>query len=171
MSDAEALFTAHRGGVHRYLTRVVGHPDLARDLTQEVFLRVSRTDVPLAGCDELRGWVFRIARNLALNYLRDRGRRGEAVALTDTDARPAAQEVALAMREALERLPELERDVFLLREAVGLSYDEIATACVVSVDAVRARLHRARVQLRETLSGPLERHQETGVRLSFRGRS
>lgn len=171
MSDAEALFTEHRPRVLRYLTRVVGHADTATDLAQEVFLRVARSTIPAGGRDELRGWVFRIARNLALNHLRDRSRYGQPTALDETQAHPPGQEVAVAVRQAIARLPDIERDIFLLREAAGLSYDEVAAACEITVDAVRARLHRARVQLRETLSGPIARQRTQGIRLLHRGRS
>ena len=69
-----------------------------------------------------------------------------------TDAvRPPLQEASLAMKQALDQLPPLDRDVFLLREVAGLSYDEIAGSCEISTPAVRSRLHRARQQLREAL--------------------
>jgi len=58
MSTAETLFIAHQPAVLRYLTRVVGQADTARDLTQEVFLRVSRSSIPAAGVGELRGLTY-----------------------------------------------------------------------------------------------------------------
>lgn len=146
---AQGLFAAHRDGVFRYLCRIVGQSD-ATDLTQEVFLRVARTAVPETSADGERAWVFRIARNLALNHRRDSGRRPHTVELTDA-VRPPLQEASLAMKQALDQLPPLDRDVFLLREVAGLSYDEIAGSCEISTPAVRSRLHRARQQLREAL--------------------
>jgi RNA polymerase sigma-70 factor (ECF subfamily) len=56
------------------------------------------------------------------------------------------------MSQALGQLAPLDRDVFLLRETAGLSYDEIAAACEVTPDAVRSRLHRARQHLRQLLA-------------------
>ena len=149
VADADFLFISHRDGVFRYLCRIVGHGD-ARELTQEVFLRVARGPVPPADDAGRRAWVFRIARNLALNHVRDDRRRGVVADLVDA-ASPPTQELAAALREALDRLPALDRDVFLMREAGGLSYDEIAAACELTADAVRSRLHRARLQLRQTL--------------------
>jgi DNA-directed RNA polymerase specialized sigma24 family protein len=64
VADADILFITHRDGVFRYLARIVGQED-ARELTQEVFLRVTRTSVPNTGDGGRRAWVFRIARNLA----------------------------------------------------------------------------------------------------------
>jgi RNA polymerase sigma-70 factor (ECF subfamily) len=88
-----------------------------------------------------------------------------AVELRDTPA-PATQELTIALGEALGRLTPLDRDVFLLREAGGLSYDEIAAACELTSDAVRSRLHRARQQLRSALGPAPGRSQgAAGVRL------
>jgi RNA polymerase sigma-70 factor (ECF subfamily) len=154
VADAELLFTQHRQGVLRYLSRVVGRADAAQDLTQEVFLRVSRTPVPETDPSGHRAWVFKIARNLALNHVRDGVRRPESSEAVEA-VQPATQEVGAAIREALDALAAVDRDVFLLRESAGLSYDEIAATCDLSVEAVRARLRRAREALRQSLDGPI----------------
>lgn len=156
------LFAAHRDGVFRYLSRIVGAGE-ATELTQEVFLRVARGPVPEADGTGRRAWVFTIARNLALNHVRDDRRRGTAVALQDRAVRPT-QELALSVREALDALPPLDRDVFLMRETAGLTYQEISVACGLTTDAVRSRLHRARQQLRAAL-GPLLETEVHHVRL------
>jgi RNA polymerase sigma-70 factor (ECF subfamily) len=152
VADADALFTAHRDGIFRYLCRIVGQED-ARELTQEVFLRVTRTEVPETDDGGRRAWLFRIARNLALNHVRDDRRRGVAVELSAGAAAPATQALGAALREALHQLTPVDRDVFLMREAGGLSYEEISFACQLTPDAVRSRLHRARLQLRTALKG------------------
>jgi RNA polymerase sigma-70 factor (ECF subfamily) len=152
VTDADVLFTAHRDGVFRYLCRIVGHED-ARELTQEVFLRVARVTAPETTDGGRRAWVFRIARNLALNHVRDDRRKGTPAELTDRAGAPPAQPLATALREALDGLNPIDRDVFLMRETGGLSYEEISFACQLSPDAVRSRLHRARLELRRTLGG------------------
>ena len=155
-AEAEALFAAHETGLLRYLRRAVGHPETARDLTQDVFVRVARSGALPATDDERRAWIFRIARNLAIDH-----RRRHDVKLTDSaegrrDAgRPGAQDTSAAVNEALAALDPLDRDVFLLREAGGLSYAEIASACDLTVSAVRSRIHRARLELRDRLRGPI----------------
>jgi len=160
MSEADHLFVAHRHQVFRYLSRLVGQVD-ARELTQEVFLRVARGPVTDRDDAGRRAWVFHIARNLALNHVRDGHRHGDEVELSDRGS-PATQELAVALREALDQLPRLDRDVFLMREAGGLSYQEIARACELTSDAVRSRLHRARALLHSKLtsvrSAPALRH-------------
>ena len=172
MAGADVLYAQHREGVFRYLCRLIGQADTARDLTQEVFLRVSRSGGPESGREDEAGlghraWVFAIARNLALNHIRDAKRQP---ALAGSDALSAAsgaatQELAASVNQALAALPDLDRDVFLLRETAGLSYEEIATACGLTHDAVRSRLHRARAQLRELLGRSIAEDQRRGIRL------
>lgn len=165
MLDVEHLFKAHREGVFRYLSRVVGRPETARDLTQEVFLRATRAGVPEADEAGRRAWVFSIARNLALNHQRDDHRHGGAPLPLAETAQPPTQELGAAIRQAIDALPELDRDVFLLRESAGLSYGEIAAACDLSLEAVRARLKRAREALRASLDAPVSRARKGLVSL------
>ncbi len=160
---SQVLFAAHRDGVFRYLCRIVGQGD-APDLTQEVFLRVAKSPVPDTTADGERAWVYRIARNLALNHRRDAGRRPQTVELEDT-SRPASQETSVAMHQALDKLATLDRDVFLLKEVAGLRYHEIAISCDITPDAVRSRLHRARQQLRDLLQPLLSNGSTPTVRL------
>jgi RNA polymerase sigma-70 factor, ECF subfamily len=155
MTDAETLFALYQDRLRRYLGRACGESELARDLTQEVFLRVSRVAIPEASEHQLAGWLFRIARNVALDNHRQRNRRPEEALEKFDKARGASQETTTALNQALSTLPELDRDVFLMREMSGLSYDEIANACELTPDAVRNRIHRARLQLREVLAASL----------------
>ena len=152
MADAEALFAAHQSGLLRYLSRAVGHGDIARDLTQDVFVRVVRAEA-LPGADtERRAWLFRIARNIAIDHQRKQHVRGPETLLAPEPSRTASQDTTLEVSEALGQLDPIDRDVFLMREVAGLSYAEISTACDLTADAVRSRIHRARLQLREHLS-------------------
>jgi len=163
VTDVERFCADHRDGVFRYLRRIVGGPETARDLTQEVFLRVSKAGLPEATDTGRRAWVFRIARNLALNHVRD-DRRRPVVDVTVDRPTPGTQELGLALRQAIDALPALERDVFLLRELVGLHYEEIASACDVTIEVVRARLHQARVALRASLGASIDVRAQRGVR-------
>lgn len=165
VANTESLFTQHGPGVRRYLSRVVGR-QAAADLTQEVFLRITRSSIPDADEAGRRAWVFKIARNLALTFIRD-GRVRAGVDVRAELTSPATQELALVVREALGALPPLDRDVFLLRESAGLGYDDIAAACELTVDAVRGRLKRARAELRTALDGSLQARRDRPVRLFY----
>jgi len=164
MASPEALFAANYHRLFKYFCRAAGSAETARDLTQEVFLRVSRTRVPSAPEGEVRAWLFRIARNLALDHHRQHRRRPEPSLLTGEPSRAASQDVNLAVNEALASLPTLDRDVFLMREVAGLGYHEIAGACELSPDAVRSRVHRARLQLRQQLAAPIATFQTLAAR-------
>ena len=164
VTDAETLFDLYQDRLRRYLGRASGETDVARDLTQEVFLRVSRVAIPVAPENQLAGWLFRIARNVALDHHRQRKRRPEEALGTFDGAKGASQETTTALNQALATLPELDRDVFLMREMSGLSYDEIANACELTPDAVRNRIHRARLQLREVLAASLRPLRTSQIR-------
>jgi len=165
--DSEALFIANRDRLFRYFVRAVGKAEVARDLTQDVFVRVSRTTVPGGPDGEVRGWLFQIARNLALDHHRKRVRQPRPVALVD-QPHHASQDVTFGVNEALAALADLDRDVFLMREVAGLSYEEIARACGLTADAVRSRIHRARLQLRAQLSAPVAARRTIPMRQSGR---
>jgi RNA polymerase sigma-70 factor, ECF subfamily len=167
-ADAEALYRANRDGLFRYFCRAVGHAETARDLTQDVFLRVSRAVIPAAAEGAVRGWLFRIARNLALDHHRSGQRRPPHEMLTDSAARSASQETSAAVNQALASLDDFDRDVFLMREVAGLGYDDIAEACGLTPDAVRSRIHRARLQLRDQLSGQVAARRAAPMRRSGR---
>jgi RNA polymerase sigma-70 factor (ECF subfamily) len=166
--DPEALFVANQDRLFRYFRRAVGQTDTARDLTQDVFLRVSRTTVPTSGDREVTVWLFSIARNLALDHYRKRSRRPKPLALADEDSRPPTQDVDFAVNQALARLDDLDRDVFLMREMAGLGYQEIAGACGLTPDAVRSRIHRARLELRAQLAAPIATRRTIPMRHSGR---
>ena len=80
--------------------------------------------------------------------------------------RPASQETSAQVNEALASLADLDRDVFVMREVAGLGYEEIAAACGLTPDAVRSRIHRTRLQLRDRLSGRIAARRAAPMRLS-----
>jgi RNA polymerase sigma-70 factor (ECF subfamily) len=168
MADPEGLFSAHHQGIFKYLCRAVGRAETARDLTQEVFLRASRGAAAMNG--DASAWLFRIARNLVIDYHRGLSRHPAPSPIGVEATRPASQDVSTAVNEALATLHELDRDVFLMREVAGLGYEEIAKACELTPDAVRSRIHRARMQLRELLAAPVATSRITGMTRSGRAR-
>src|SRR5262249_44781735 len=75
MADSEVLFFEYRDRLFRYLARASGSTDSAQDLTQEVFVRVSRSAVPAVEPARVAAWLFRIARNVVLDHHRRNSRR------------------------------------------------------------------------------------------------
>jgi RNA polymerase sigma factor (sigma-70 family) len=154
---AEGIFERHHLAVFRFLRRMTGQVSLAEDLTQEVFLRVVRRIGTYQDLSRERSWVFRITRNVLMD---DRRRTSRAPLAFGLDgfievAQPAAQGLATALQQALQALPEEDREAFLMREVGGLGYEEIAEATGATHDAARMRIYRARRALRVALS-PVE---------------
>ena len=149
------LFERYHRAVFWYCLRQTRRPEDAEDLAQEVFYRVSRSAgrYRRQGAGQEAVWLFRIARNLITDkYRRERGRQPVDIPAGGI-GRDATQLLAFGLQQALERVKDLDREVFVLREIVGLTYAEIAALCELTEDGVRARLFRVRGELRELLGG------------------
>ena len=149
--DIGELFDTHHLALFRYFWRMTRRRDAAEDLTQEVFVRVLRGADRYEARDRDRAWLFRIGRNLLLDRLRQDGRRPVTAMPPEDPAAGPMQALALELDDSLERLDDLDREVFLLREVSGLGYVEIAAVCDLTPDAVRSRICRARSKLRVLL--------------------
>jgi RNA polymerase sigma-70 factor (ECF subfamily) len=155
--------------VYQLALHLLGDPQEALDLSQEVFLRVFRTLGQFRGHSALRTWIYRIVVTQASNRRRWWRRRHQAqqVALDEhvaahgelTDGRVSAmpdkvaeqQQTARRVWDALDHLPFDQRSILVLREIDGLSYEEIGYSLGVAVGTVKSRLARAREQLRAVL--------------------
>ncbi len=152
-----ALFDAHFQRLARYLDRLSGEPDLAADLAQEAFVKLYRRgSLP----DAPEAWLVSVAMNLFRNVKSTRSRRrwlltlgrGERVH-SDPPPSPeqeaATRDVRRRVRSALDRLPERDRCILLLR-AEGYSYREIAAALQLHEASMGVLLARARSAFRTT---------------------
>lgn len=151
------LFDAHFHRILRYLDRITGDPDLAADLAQETFVRLYRRGaVP----DSPGAWLVSVAMNLFRNASSTGNRRrrllsGVRESLWRADPPPSpereleARRTRRKVREALDRLPERERSLLLLR-AEGYSYRELGQALELNEASVGTLLSRARRQFKET---------------------
>jgi RNA polymerase sigma-70 factor (ECF subfamily) len=151
--DLAGVFERHHLAVFRFLRRMTGSASAAEDLTQEVFLRVIRGAERYEERAREVSWVFRIARNVLVDRHRAQARAPERVAIQDGGPYPipAMQPLGIALDEAVARLPQEDREAFLLREVGGLGYAEISEATGATHDAVRMRIYRARLALRAAL--------------------
>lgn len=148
--DVDRLFGQYRGPVFRFLRRLLRNDAAAEDLTQEAFLRTLRASYRADGRE--RAWIFQIARNLARDHARSHSQMPR-IAETHVDpVAPGRAGLGVELDAALATLAEEDRAVFLMKEIGGLSYAEIAAACELTPDAVRSRLHRARLALRKQLT-------------------
>lgn len=137
-----------------------GDADQAAEYTQEAFARAWERLDQFAGESSFYTWLYRLARNRAIDLLARR--RPRAMAMDhDTgptnDATPsqatARAELVAAVQSALQRLPAEMREIILLRDFDQLDYDAIASALGIAGGTVKSRLSRARAALRDTLAG------------------
>jgi len=169
MAESNALFLACHAGLVRYLTGAVGHAETARDLAQDVFVRVAAADTLPPTDEGQRAWVFHIARNIAIDHhRRQRLRQAQPITVEPVAGGGSSADTALIVNQALAALDDLARDVFLMREMAGLSYAEIAEACKLTPDAVRSRIHRARLELRNYLQQPITAARARPLRAGLR---
>lgn len=153
----------------RFLESLLGRDNQAQDIAQESFLRLCQTDVGLIAASEIRFWLFRVARNLALNEL-DKGRTqikfrhrvGELFRFSNPTPEELLEqnEMQIILREMLNSLPEHQRSALLLREQEAMSYREIAFVLSVSESKVKVDIFRARIALREKW----RKHQQNSER-------
>ena len=161
------LFDRFHLAIYCYLLRMTGRRDVAEDLTQDVFVRLLRAagSLDLAGGE--RAWLFQVARNLLVDWQRRAARNpvrqgADSLSGAGAGAIAAHQDVELHVREALARLPDVDREAFLLRVLGGLGHEEIAAISGSTAASVRSRIFRARSALRAALSGPLSRRSKAG---------
>jgi RNA polymerase sigma factor (sigma-70 family) len=154
------IFTRYKGLVYRTIFNFMpGSPDVA-DLFQEVFLRIYRSLPTYNPEYQFSTWTVRIARNLCLDRLRQKGPDHETVEDIEefSDDRESAEEHCIAreqterVRKALHELPEEYRTPVILFHQQGLSYEAIAQVLGEPMTIVKNRLYRARLMLRQMLS-------------------
>ena len=146
-----------------FIYRTIGDRERGEDLVQEVFIRVYRHMARFDRSKKFSTWIYTIASNLAKNELRNRSRNPLVLFQTikgnwddedrplqfeDTTARPDDMYRKRHLRELVEetvaKLPEHHRQVFVLRELEGKSYEEIAEITDCNLGTVKSRLNRAR---------------------------
>lgn len=163
--DTEAMgeiYDRHGSDVYRYLVSMIGDHD-AEDVLQETFIKAGDKLGDYADAGNLRGWIFTIARNAALDRIRKRKRHGErplpeddAVMAPADGPRPEAAaeagETAERIREALETLNPAQKEVFVLREEAGMSFKEISEMLDIPLNTALSHMHRAVGALRKTLA-------------------
>jgi RNA polymerase sigma-70 factor (ECF subfamily) len=155
MEDLESLYRLLGPALLAYLRRRVGRRGDAEGLLQETFVIAARQFESLNAADSPKAWLFGVARNLAREQVR-RGPRRAMLAISEEPVAPIEMEDDErldAMRVAIDRLPDVQREVLELRLAQDLSYAEIAQALEIPIGTVRSRLHNAVAALRQTLSG------------------
>jgi RNA polymerase sigma factor (sigma-70 family) len=154
----EDLIARWHGPLWGFVRRLMGDDDAAREILQDIWLRVIRGIPRLRDGSKLRAWLFGIARRTLMDRLRDQYARTRALDLeVDVDeipTEPPADEIDDwdGLERALEQLPLLDREAITLFYLQELSLNEIAEALKVPVGTVKSRLFRGRRLLRQRMS-------------------
>ncbi len=161
------LVSRYEAKVYSLALRMVRNPEDAEDVLQDTFLRAYRGIKSFQGASTFSTWVYRITANSALMRLRkkqlptvsidDADERETPVNIADWTPGPVEQllsrELQSEMDEAINALPPEFRQVFVLRDVEEMSNAEVAEILDLSVAAVKSRLHRARLKVRNRLAG------------------
>jgi RNA polymerase sigma-70 factor (ECF subfamily) len=160
------IVSRYRGRLFNFVLRFVGDRETAEDIVQETFLRAFRKRKEYRAIANFSTWLFTIAGNLAKSELRRRKRwrlfslhrdddSDTGIELPDESFRPdRVAESSLAdvqIQDAILALPENYRQVILLRDVEGMSYQEIAEIVKCPVGTVKSRVNRARLKLQQKL--------------------
>jgi len=168
----EVLVVRHRRALFNFLLRSVGRKSRAEELLQEVFVRVIRAKDRYQKTARFSTWLFTIARNLCVDESRRqrfrrtkslderRGGHADGLNLLDVTAanQPGVDEQAegpglrARMAAAIDKLPDEQREVFLMRQVGGLSFKEIGGAVGAPENTVKSRMRYALEKLRQELA-------------------
>lgn len=165
----ELLVLKYQRKLARLLSRMVRDQAEIEDITQESFVKAYRALPQFRGESAFYTWLYRIAVNTAKNYLVARGRRAPTTTVFDSeeaenfdgsellhdistpDAELQTKQIAKAVNEAVDSLPEELRTAITLREIEGLSYEEISQMMDCPIGTVRSRIFRAREAIAEKI--------------------
>jgi RNA polymerase sigma-70 factor, ECF subfamily len=165
----EALLERHQRRVFRFGLRMCGEEESAKDVLQETLLAAARGIRDFRGAASVSTWLYAIARSFCTKVRRTSKFAPEhvgsiegspdAASVPDTRRSPeedaAGKQIEAALREAIAALEPIYREALVLRDVEGLSAPEVAQVLGISIDAVKSRLHRARLAVRERVSPAL----------------
>jgi RNA polymerase sigma-70 factor (ECF subfamily) len=158
----EEVYRAHSGRLFSVACRMLGNPADAEDLLQEVFLSAHRKLDTFRGDSALGTWLYRLATNLCLDYLRSRAGRSNQLTdalddepgIADASSRGLAERAVTRMdlERALTKLPEGCRAAFVLHDIEGLEHREVGEVLGIAEGTSKSQVHKARLRLRALLS-------------------
>jgi len=163
-AEFERLLAELRPRLHRYCARMTGSVIDGEDVLQETLVKAIEAFPHTGPLANAEGWLFRIAHNAALDFLRRRARRegvqdgDEALeSIADPDSEIERRQAAVASLRTLMRLPVAQRSSVILMDVLGHSLEEISEVLESTVPAVKANLHRGRQRLVELAAEPDDR--------------
>jgi len=159
----DSLVAGLRPQLHRYCARMTGSVIDGEDVLQDALLKATEALPRVAGISNPAGWLFRIAHNAALDFLRRRARHEAATAdaqlatiVEQEDPMQACQAVAASLQTFM-RLPVIQRSSVILKDVLNYSVEEVSDIIGSTVPAVKSALQRGRARLHDLAQEPEER--------------
>jgi RNA polymerase sigma-70 factor (ECF subfamily) len=153
--EFEDRLKALRPRLHRYCARMTGSAVHGEDVLQDTLVKALHARAQGAAVDNLEGWLFRIAHNASLDFLREKSRNTVIPLTEDIEAAPMPEADIVAVSfQVFLRLPELQRCAVILKDVLGHSVDEIASVAACSPAAAKSALQRGRAALRLLAQAP-----------------
>lgn len=173
-SAIDAFLEKHQARIYRFGMKMCGNPEDARDVLQETLFAMARTLRDFREESSVSTWLYKIARSFCAKKRRkskfapDEIRSLEETdGLVDPSRTPdellAEKELYLALERSIDSLDPMSREVLILRDFEGLTAREVAEVLGVSLDAIKSRLHRARLAVRSAMAplvGPASEEHE-----------
>ena len=177
----EALLTPLENRIWRICWHYTGNRESAEDCGQETMIRIWRSLDSYRGDCALESWVYRIAANCCMDYLRKK-KRDKSVSMEPmqeqgfdpADPSPGTEEQVVAadeqkrLREAITMLPEDQREALIMTQLEKVPYEEAAKLLGVSEGTIKSRVNRAKARLKEILSGERELSPPGNVKIDER---
>lgn len=169
------LYDLHKSKVYNLALKLLGNPQDAEDLAQDVFVTLWREAKKIRGDSKLSTWLYRVTFNKALNLKRRGGVWGKvrkffsieeevdtlvnlpAPETTRPDRQQEMKEARTTLADLVAELPGQQGEIFLLHKLQGYSYKEIATELGLTMSAVESAMHRAKLGLQAAM---LQRHKK-----------
>ncbi len=166
----EDLVLEYQKQVYHITLKMTGNEEDAFDLSQETFLKAFRALPTFRGEAGFGSWLYRMASNLCIDFLRKRKRQGSGQIISldeeEEDRRPRElpdlryepqsslekKEMRQKVQEGLQRLPHEQRLILVMRDVEGFSYQEISDALKIELGTVKSRIYRARAHLARLLT-------------------
>lgn len=154
----ETLYRRFKQPIYYFCVRMIEDSMVAEDIFQDVFIKCYEQIRQGAAITNIKSYLFTSARNRCLNTIRDRKHSYQLDEISDTLSGHEQEDfdVTENLQMALQKLPPMNREAFLLCEYEGYSYEEAAGLTDVPVSTVRKRIFRARQKLRQMLERRLE---------------